>query len=253
MTNIKKLNDDSRNGMTLLELLIGIGIIMILIAGTGFQLRGLIQRAKVQAAKATINAFALCLGMVKADTGLYPLLLEDVNKADPPTENPSDPNWCGFSKDWGGPYGMTISFTDPWGTDYFYWLTDSTVFGPTTIERTTGEPYEETFIFPASVGPGTLLIANPGVSSGSVTLNGEEIVSQDEFQHIVPVIIKTVNLLASNTITIRLTSTPGLSIDLSISAQSTSKDAVFVLGSWGKNGEEGGSKFDGDIVYGYFR
>ncbi len=42
-------------GMTLLELLVGISIILILIAGAGLQIRGLIQKAKVIAAKATIN------------------------------------------------------------------------------------------------------------------------------------------------------------------------------------------------------
>lgn len=237
--------------MTLLEFLVAIWIIIVLIAGVGFQLRGLIQRAKVIAAKSTIGGFALSLAMIKADASLYPEELEHVNLATAPeTGGPAD-----FSEnDWLGPYAITLSLKDPWGNDYFYWLTESTIFGPETIGRTAGKPYETTFSFPATAGVATLIVDNqPGVTSGSVTLNDVEIVSEYEFQNIIPVIIKWVVLQETNTMVIQLASTPGLSITLRITASATSPDAIFVLGSKGRDGKFGGTKFDADIVYGYFR
>ncbi len=243
-------------GMTLLELLVGVSIILILISGAGLQLRGLIQKAKVIAAKATINGFALCLSMIKADTSLYPEQLAEVQGAGPPEAHGE----AQFSAmDWNGPFGLTLSLKDPWGTDYFYWLTETAVFGPVTIERTTGEPYVEVFNFTATAGYATLIVENPGVSSGSITLKADdleevEIVSQEEFQKITPLIIKDdVWLGENNTVTVRLTSTPGLTIDLKITASVTSPDATFILGSKGKDRVFGGTEFNAEIVYGYFR
>lgn len=222
-----------------------LAVIILLIAVSSQVVRGLIQRAKVSASKATLNGFALCVGMIKDDTGLYPENLSDTKEADPPE---------GFSfRDWCGPYAPTLSLKDPWGNLYFYQLQD-TIFGPQDFERTTGNPYEGTFTFTASPSPpkGTLIIENPGVTSGSVTLNGEEVVEEDEFKKITPVIIKEVNLLATNTITIKLRSTPGLTIKVSITTSQTSKDATFTLGSYGRDGQFGGTKYDADIVYGKF-
>ncbi len=256
MLSGRKVKRSDSKGMTLLELLVGLSIILILIGGAGLQIRGLIQKARVVAAKATINGFALCLSMIKADTSLYPEELEHVQGAGPP-EAHGDAQFS--ARDWNGPYGVILSLKDPWGTDYFYWLTESTVFGPVTVERTTGKPYVKSFDFTASAGYGTLIVENPGVSSGSVTLKAgeypeEEIVSEEEFQKIIPLIIKeNVRLGETNILTISLASTPGLSINLRITAPVTSPDATFVLGSKGKDGDYGGTKFDADIVYGYFR
>ncbi len=231
------------HGMTLLELLITVGVITILIAGGGVKIKELVQRARVSAAKVTISGFALCLGMMKDDTSLYPLNLSDTKEGAPPQ---------GFSqRAWYGPYAATLSLTDPWGNPYFYEL-QNTVFGPQEFERTMGGPYDETFVFSASPGEGMLVISNPGVPSGSVVLNGEEIVSEDEFKTITPTIMKVVDLLASNSITIKLAGAPGISIRVSISASSLSKDAIYLLGSYGKDGEVGGTKYDADIVYGDF-
>ena len=241
--NVRKLNS---RGMTLLELLIGTIVIMILLALIGFQLRGLVQKAKISAARATMNGFALCLSMAKDDTGLYPKLLKDLKEAQPPACD-------GFSfKGWSGPYGRTLSLNDPWGNPYQYELSEKTVFGE-TIERETGIPYNETFTFTATAGPGTLIIDNPGVTAGSIILNGEEVVTHDEFKHITPVIIKTVNLLDSNTITITLQSKPGLTITINLTAEMISKEATFTLWSWGKDGDDKGSgKYDASIVYGTY-
>jgi type II secretory pathway pseudopilin PulG len=232
--------------MTLLELLIGTIVIMILLALIGFQLKGLVQKAKVSAARATMNGFALCLSMAKDDTGLYPENLSDLKDA----KTPSHPIFS--FRGWSGPYGATLSLNDPWGSEYQYELSERTVFGPETIERETGKPYEKTFTFPAFPGPGTLIIDNPGVTSGSITLNGEEIVTPDEFKHTTPTIIKTVTLLAANTITIKMASKPGLTIAVKLTAHTTSKEATFTLWSWGRDGHEGGEKYNADIVFGTY-
>ena len=242
--------------MTLLELLIGVSIILALIACAGLQTRGLIQKAKITAAKATINGFALCLSMIKADTSLYPEELEHTQGAGPPGTS-GDARFSAM--DWNGPYVETLSLKDPWGSYYFYWLTETTVFGPETIERTTGAPYVETFSFTASAGYATLIVENPGVTSGSITLSADgndeiEIVTEDEFKNIVPLIIKDGVLLGeTNTLTVRLASTPGLTINLRITAPVTSPNATFILGSMGKDRRFGGTKFEADIVHGYYR
>ncbi len=243
--------------MTLLELLVGVSIILILMAGAGLQIRDLIQKAKVIAAKATINGFALCLSMIKADTSLYPEDLEDVKGATAPDTSSETAKFS--ANDWNGPYAMTLSLKDPWGNDYFYWLTETTIFGPVTIERTTGQPYVKSFNFTTAAGYGTLIVENPGVSSGSITLKeaGDleevEIVTEDDFKKIIPLIIKdNVWLGESNTLKITVWSTPGLSINLRITASVTSPDATFILGSKGKDGVYGGTKFDAEIVYGHF-
>ncbi len=243
--NIRKLNKNSTSAMTLLELLIAISIIFVLITAAGLQIKGLIQRAKVSAAKTTILGFGLCLSMVKDDTGLYPENLADLDDAGPPATS-GDAKFS--SRSWYGPYEETLSLTDPWGNEYFYELQDI-VFGPQDFERTAGKPYEETFTFSAFSPTGTLTIQNPGVTSGSVILNGEEIVSEDEFKKIIPRIVKEINLLATNTITIKLASAPGITITISISAGQTSKNATFTLLSKGRDGEL--NTID-DIEYGEF-
>jgi type II secretion system protein G len=229
-------------GVTLIELLIGIAILVILAGIAVANIGGLLQRTKVQAAKSTMKGIALALDMVKTDTGLYPAIVDDIKEASSPS---------GISSSyWRGPYAETISLDDPWGNEYQYELI---IFGPETIEREMGGPSPKTFTFTATAGPGTLIIDNPGVTSGSVILNGEEIVTEDEFKHIIPVIIKRVVLSAANTITIDLGSKPGTTITIKISAKTlVKKDATFVLWSWGRDGSEGGEKYDADIVYGQY-
>lgn len=237
-----KYKRKSSGGMTLMELLIGVIVVIILIALTGFQVTGLIQRAKVSAARTTMNGLALCLGMIKDDTALYPENLEDINSSGPPdTSGPAT-----FSaRDWCGPYGGTLSLKDPWGNDYQYIL-QNIVFGPDSFEREEGGgQFEETFFFPADAGPGTLIIQNPGgVTSGSVELNDEEIVTQDDFKKITESIIKDVTLVAGqNKLYLKIGGTPGITITISISASAASKDATFALWTYGKEGEDGTTSF----------
>ena len=203
--------------MTLLELLIAITILAILIAGAGFQLKGLIQRAKISAAKSTIVGFGLSLSMIRNDTGLYPEQLSDVQRGDSPFE-PCPGKWY-------GPYGETLSRIDPWGNEYDYKLVEGVIFGPGTFEKHT-PPIKETCVFSAPSEKGTVIIHNHGITAGRVWLNGEEIVSPDDFkQHEDDSIIEVVELLSSNILQIRLTSNPAREIELKItSATSQNSD-----------------------------
>ena len=233
----------SRKGMTLLELLVGTAILIILVAAAGSQIKGILQRAKVMAAKSTINGFALCLSMIKNDTGLYPLELSHVKQASAP-EGISVRNWY-------GPYGHTLSLTDPWGNPYFYELIEGIVFGPDVFQKFT-PPQTQTIVFQAPLGPGTLIIDNLEITAGRVWLNGVEIVSPDEFKHWVnSTITKTVNLLANNTLEVRLTSNPASQIFLRFTSP-FSTDTILTLGSYGRDGEAGGTGWNADIIYGDF-
>lgn len=226
--------------MTVLELLIGTCVIMIIIALVGFQMRGLFQRAKVSAAKSTINAYALCLGMVRDDAFIYPAALSDVKEAAPP---------AGFSyRDWCGPYGQRLPVNDPWGNPYFYELTEGIVFGPDNCERTTGPPFDQTFAFSAPSGSGTLCIANFGVlHAGRVWINGEEIVHPNEFQNGIPEIVKAVTLSSGNSLRVRLMSNPNEYIVIRITSP-RSRKSTFRLRSLGRNREDDDGTGD-DIEY----
>lgn len=229
--------------MTLLELLIGSLITMMLIALVAFQVRGLFQKAKVSTAKSTINAYALSLGMIKDDTFLYPKALSDTKEASPPE---------GYSyRDWCGPYAQRLPLNDPWDNPYFYQLNEGLVFGPETYERQT-PPVWITLGFSGPSGNATLVIDNPGITAARMYLNNVEVVSPFEFQNIIPLITKALNLLSNNTIRLRITSNPNEHIVVRITSP-RSRRSTFTLKSYGRDGKEGGTKYDADIEYGEIR
>ena len=233
-----------QRGMTLLELLVAMAILVIIIGMSGIKLSRVLQRARVAAAKSTISGFGLSLSSLKLDTGSYPQLLSYTKEAETPV---------GFSSSsWYGPYAETLSLVDPWGNNYYYKLIDDVVFGPTVFERTMGPPYDETFTFSATAGTGKLLIDNSSlpINSGRVWLNGSEVVSPNEFGGGVTSIEKDVTLLTNNTLRVRLTSSPGNSFILSVTSPSAT--AGFILLSYGRGGESGGLDFEADIIYGEF-
>lgn len=238
-----RIKTHSPDGMTLLELLIGIVIAIILIAGISFQIKWVIQRAKVAAAKATITGIDLCLSMIKDDMSLYPQNLSDINGAEPPAGFSSG-NWC-------GPYGPTLSLTDPWGNPYFYELTEGVVFGPGPFERETGSPLDQTIDFSAPPGGGTLIIDNHNIASAKIWLNGTLIVGSTEFYHDIYTITKSVTLLSNNTLRIWMASQPSAYLTLRVTSP-LSSNSTFSLGSYGRDGELDGEKYDADIVCGEF-
>ena len=226
------------SGMTLLELLVGTAVIMVLIAAAGLQIRGLVQRAKISAAKTTINFIALSLKTIKDDTGLYPMELSHMKEIIPPEGFPQ--------RNWYGPYGKGLSLIDPWQNPYFYELTEGTIFGPDAYWKKT-PPKTDTYFFNAFPGRGTIVITNLGITAGRVWLNGVEVVVPNDFKHGYG-ITKPVTLLESNTLEIRLTSNPTAQILLKITSP-FSKNTTFSLGSYGRDKNPGGTKWNADIIY----
>jgi general secretion pathway protein G len=271
----KKTMKRFSRGVTLIELLIGIAILVILTGIAVANVGRLLQKTKVQAAKSTMGGIGLALDMVKTDTGLYPATLDDINEASAPS---------GFSpRNWRGPYAETISLDDPWGNQYCYELDmeEGVVFGPQSC-RAHKPPSTETFVISAVPGPGTLTVQSalvpipvprrkaeidgdpqhflkrrkpipgpvkPG-ASGRIWLNGEEIVGPSDFKKGSGAITKSVVLLSSNKIEIGLKN-GGIRFSISGYVQaSQSKDTTYTLKSYGKDGGPDGTGYNADIVYG---
>lgn len=238
-------------GMTLLELLMGSLVILVLIALISVQVRGVLQRAKVSAAKATLDAFATCLAMIKDDTGYYPQSwrLDPEDKTIPPlgfireATPPQSLTDAGLrSMDWCGPYAETLALKDPWGTYYFYDL--QTTLLDEECETQTGGHYQDTFFFDCTTATAILVIDNPGgVTSGEIKLNGTQIVSANDFKRITPSIVLTIidpPLISpgENELYVDIGGAPGISIRIGIRANAPSKELIFVLLSYGKDGED---------------
>ncbi len=90
-----------RQGFTLLEMVIVLGIIAMIMGGAIFAMRNIAGQAKPQQAKADINSFMSALSMYKINKGRYPsgqegLKILVTTKA------------------------MTKLNQDPWGRDYVY-------------------------------------------------------------------------------------------------------------------------------------
>lgn len=91
---------------------------------------------------------------------------------------------------------------------------DMTLFGPKEFQRARGKPdvFQETFA--ATAGEGQLELFNGGLSGGgevtsaSVTLNGKQIFSPNDFKKGAPFLQRPVTLKAQNSLAITLASTP---------------------------------------------
>jgi hypothetical protein len=114
------------------------------------------------------------------------------------------------------------------------------VFGPESFIRTTGatDLYTRTFTVPSYVaGPYTLHIQNgepdgqsrleDAISSGTVSINGVEIVHPSDFNQKVAIIERTIDLETENTLTVTLNSAPDSFITVTISG-------IINLGSLGE-------------------
>ncbi|HKO42296.1 MAG TPA: PKD domain-containing protein [Pyrinomonadaceae bacterium] len=110
-----------------------------------------------------------------------------------------------------------------------------TLFGPRRFDRTTGSPnqYLEQFSLPAGVtSPPKLRIQNGSagganrVSSATVKLNGAEILIQSDLNQNVAIIERTVDLSATNSLEVRLTSNPGSYLVINISAETIPEDTT---------------------------
>ncbi|WP_096207471.1 DUF2341 domain-containing protein [Candidatus Methanoperedens nitratireducens] len=100
---------------------------------------------------------------------------------------------------------------------------DDFVFGPAVYERTTGSPDIFVDDFSSTEGDFVLHLDNGRdggykISSATITLNGETIVSQNEFNQNINSINKSIKLKSQNNLHVNLNSNPGGSITLYIHA-----------------------------------
>ena len=229
-----------KKGFVLTEILVAILIIFILSLISFRLIYVVLQKAKVVSAKAQISQLAMLLEEVKDDTGYYPVYLSNLTLSSPPYMQ---------SRNWKGPYTNKIPL-DPWGHPYFYQIPPTTIFTSPTLPRHHGIP--ETFFFniDSTSGQFTLRIENHGITACTIWLNGVKIVNPNEFRnHPNPQIIeKDITLTGSDILKVRIRSQPGEYLYISISGFLPTKD-YFILGSYGKDGESGGEKFNADIVW----
>lgn len=231
-----------KGGFVLLELVIFLIIFIILSLGIFFAIRNIIDRAKVISAKAQISQLAMLLEQVKSDTGYYPSFLSDLILDTPPSSL--------IKKNWDGPYTKKLPL-DPWGNPYFYKIPPTTVFSSPRLPRVYGKPDEYEAQFEAIKGKGKIRVENYGVTSCHIYLNGVEIVHESEFRNkpIPQIIEKEIELEEINNILTRARSTPGESLYFSIIVENMPTPKYFILGSYGKDGKEGGKGYNRDIVW----
>lgn len=236
---MKKIN---MKGFTLIEVLSALGIFVILCVFSFILVKQVIQRARIATAKGEISQLAALLEMVKQDTGTYPVFLTDITSKTPPS---------GEEQGWQGPYINTSIPLDPWGHPYFYQIPPTTLFSSPSLPRGSGPPEEDTYTFSGIPGPATLEIENYGVTSADIYLNGEEVVSPDEFKknpnpQIITVPVNILN--GQNTVFTSIQSKPGEKLYISISGFMPTSQ-YFILGSYGNDGQPGGTGFNADIIW----
>jgi general secretion pathway protein G len=101
-------------GFTLIELLVVITVIAILASLVGPMVFRNVGDAKVSAARAQIELFALALDQYRLDNDFYPGTTQGLNALrDRPAGEPQARNWR-------GPYLRKAIPLDPWGRPYSY-------------------------------------------------------------------------------------------------------------------------------------
>jgi general secretion pathway protein G len=104
----------SCGGFTLIELLVVITVIAILAGLVGPMVFRNVGDAKVSAARAQIELFALALDQYRLDNDFYPGTAQGLTALrDRPTGEPAARNWR-------GPYLRKAIPPDPWGRPYAY-------------------------------------------------------------------------------------------------------------------------------------
>ena len=111
----KNLHRRTRQGLTLLELMIVLIILVGLIAIVGPRLLGTQKKADIRTAQAQIGNLASALKMYAVDMKSFPLTEEGLNALISAPEDEA------LAKNWDGPYieGGKLP-KDPWGSDFQY-------------------------------------------------------------------------------------------------------------------------------------
>ena len=105
---------DRRGGFTLLELLVVIVIVSLLAGLVGPLVFRNVGDAKVSAARAQLELFALALDQYRLDNDAYPTSAQGLEALrTTPTSEPRPLNWR-------GPYLRKAVPVDPWGRPYMY-------------------------------------------------------------------------------------------------------------------------------------
>ncbi len=278
----KASRPDPARGFTLIELIFGLAIVSVLVGLGVPTVRKAVLRARVSAARTTIETFATAEAIVISSTGRYTTTLGELKQASIPG---------GFGSAWGGPYLISTSTTDPWGKPYFYsswhggnapteweskslWeyaATGRPVLDTGPVIRQEGQPLEIEYVFDASQQVYLLTVFDNGISSGWITLNGVSAVDPMEFGQQVETITKEVDLESENILTVQLASGPRNLIRVVIETYAPpalphedmagselgwydvfggSPNAGFLLGSYGADGQPGGTGPGADIIYG---
>lgn len=113
-----------------------------------------------------------------------------------------------------------------------------TLFGPNQYLRTTGKPNVYSDTFPGIPGQGKLIIKNGDangnnrVSSALISVNGQQILSPNDFNQQVYNIEVPVNLVENNSILVQIQSKPGSYITVKITEE-IAADAAAVIGPSG--------------------
>ena len=230
-----------RKGFAIVELVVAMIVLAILALGSFNLIRNITQRAKVVSAKAQIAQMAKLLEDIKVDTSFYPVFLQDVASETPPLLQ---------EKGWQGSYTANIPL-DPWGTPYFYKIPPTTLFSSPPMPRMPGKPDTYTQAFEANPGEAILRIENWGVTSCSVYVNGIEIIEEQEFKkNPKPQIIeKKIYLDGENNLITWARSKPEEFLVVSVSSDRVPTKKYFVVGSYGRDRQEGGLKFCTDISW----
>ncbi len=269
-------------GITLIELIIGLSLTVTLSAIAIRGIATVTTRARVIGAKTMMESFATGQAMVVTGTGRYTTTLAELKQAGVPE---------GFGSSWAGPYIVGISTRDPWGVPFFYaswhggdapaqwesqnlfyYATGGTVIldsGP--LVRETGSPLEVEYTFDVRPGTYLLKVINDGISSAWITVNGNGVIDPNDLRHAVTEVSAELTLVDTNTMNVRVASTPNASIRVTIETYDPpqlppaglsveelgwhevfggSSSVGFLLGSYGADREPGGTGINSDIIHG---
>lgn len=260
-------------GFTLPELLVGVAVLCLFAALAFHGVRHVRQAVRVTVAKTRVTQLAVMIQGSREDMGYYP---PDSVPGRPageegtvavlalgPGELPSP-----YRERWRGPYlDPAEGVSDPWGNPYFYRLlvpppTEVTLAGPAWFSRArNGQPYRSGLIYfdPVPGGKATLEIDNSQspVVSGRVYINGQEVLSPDDFRVTRPWIEVELDLHEDrpNHFEIWIASWRGqhnefeLVIKAHLSEGPLGSGVNYMVGSLGADGRPGGRGAAADLVW----
>lgn len=245
------MKKNKKNGFTLIEIIIGVGIIILILAFFLTALSQVNTRMKIGKAKAATTQYAYLLETMKGELDYYPPDINDTLESLAYSTAP-----VGFEKKWRGPYLKEVPI-DPWQTPYFYRLKAGTFLPRWIIYRNQPMPSNDSYLtFDAGEygGWGGQLVVFNTQCSGTANrlwLNGVEIVHPDLFKKAIPEVWVDVTFLPSgtpNVIRVKLLGAPNSEIGIDIGSIRHPKTTYWV-GSYGKDKQRGGTGFAKDLTW----